>query len=80
MSTPYPDADGSDPNAWFAKNSGGGGGGTSSTTVIWIVAGILMAILVLGIAYYIMKKGKSFGLCFSCKVEFGSAHHCQSKC
>ncbi|KAK8541636.1 hypothetical protein V6N12_014263 [Hibiscus sabdariffa] len=74
MSTPYPDD--SDPNAWFAKNSGG----TSSTTVIWIVAGILIAILVLGIAYYMAKKGKSFRLCFGCKIEFGSTHNCESKC
>ncbi|KAK8532398.1 hypothetical protein V6N12_053841 [Hibiscus sabdariffa] len=81
MSTLYPDD--SDPNAWFAKNSGGGGGGgggTSSMTVIWIVVGILIAILVLGIAYYMAKKGKSFSLCFGCKIEFGSTHNCESKC
>ncbi|XWS47260.1 hypothetical protein CRYUN_Cryun14cG0137200 [Craigia yunnanensis] len=78
MSSQYPD--GGDPNGWFGNNSGGGGGGgggVSSTTIVWIVAGILIAILVLGVAYYMAKKGKSFGLCFSCKIE---CQQCQSKC
>ncbi|XVE72624.1 hypothetical protein DITRI_Ditri11bG0053100 [Diplodiscus trichospermus] len=79
MPSQYPD--GNDPNAWFGDNNGGGDdGGVSSTTVIWIVAGILIAILVLGVAYYVAKKGKSFGLCCSCKIEFGRSHQCQSKC
>ncbi|OMP10429.1 hypothetical protein COLO4_04516 [Corchorus olitorius] len=78
MSSQY--QDGSDPNGWFVGKNGGGGGGVS-TTVIWIIAGILIAILVLGVAYYMAKKGKSCGLCFSCKIEIGhSGHQCQSKC
>ncbi|EOX93659.1 Uncharacterized protein TCM_002546 [Theobroma cacao] len=80
MPSQYPD--GSDPNVWFGDNNGGGGGddGVSSTTIVWIVAGILIAILVLVIVYYIAKKGKSFGLCCSCKIEFGHSHHGPSKC
>ncbi|XVF21225.1 hypothetical protein REPUB_Repub12eG0072300 [Reevesia pubescens] len=78
MPNQYPD--GGDPNGWFSDGGGGGGSGVSSTTIIWIVAGILIAILVLGVAYYIAKKGKSFGLCCSCKIEFGHRHQCQSKC
>ncbi|KAL4339234.1 hypothetical protein GQ457_08G015800 [Hibiscus cannabinus] len=81
MSTPYPD--GGDSNAWFGKNSGGGGGNSSATTFIWIVVGLLIAIVVLGIAYYYLRgKGKCRFLCFNCKIECGSSHHghSQSKC